>query len=276
MPKEDKTPQEVVVDDELEVKPKANESDESIEVDLEDKPKEVKKDEPKYASLEDIEKLRKQLNGVSSTLRHVKDIPSQIEELKQAIASNRDMTLREKSEAKDELDELVEGGHWKEAVNRLAEKKTQEILRFREEAIFRQQSEQESVRRLEENKHTVLEKYPDLADGESELAQLYIKVRNENPWFNRNEAGPLLAMYKMEEELKKDGRLDSFTQKVVDKEVLRQARAGASKVGSPTNGKSNTIILTKEQKEFCDSAGLKYEDYGKSLRQINTNRTVEV
>jgi hypothetical protein len=270
-PKKDLT--DPIID--LQEKEEIKEQD-GIEIDLDPKT-ETKKEEPQYVTAAQLEKLQKQFNGISQTLRHVKDIPSQIAELKQSISSNRTLTNVEKKEAKDELDEMLEKGDWRTPVNRLAEKRFNELMEERDRQYQAQQAQHQKLTTLEANKKSVRDKYPDIDDHDSEIARRYQKVISEKPQYLQNEFGPTLAMRDMEDELRSEGRLDEFTRQVVQKEVARQVRVGAGAVPrNVVNSSSNKIMLTKEQKAFCDAHDLKYEDYGKYARKNSNKEGVEV
>lgn len=242
----------------------------SIEVDLEDKQDASKaKDEPKYVTVDDLQKIQKQLNGVSQTIRHVRDIPSQIEEIKKSISQNKGLTSVEKKEAKDELDEMLEKGDWRTPVERLAEKRFNELMADRERQTQTENQRQQKLNLLESNKSAVRQKYPEIDEQDSEIAKRYQKVLYEKPHYLSSEFGPVLAMRDMEDELRADGRLDEFSRQAVEKEVIRKTRAGAG--GLPATSAQSTgskIMLTSQQKEFCDSHNIKYQDYGKIARQI--------
>ena len=245
-----------------------------LEVDLEPK-KEVAKEEPRYVTAEQFDKLQKQFNGVSKTLRHVEGVPSQIAEL-QKVINSRFATSAKKEEAKDELDDLLEKGDWRTPVNRLAEQKFNELMVERERQTQVQQEKNQKLSILLNNQKIVRDKYPDIDDSDSEIARKFQKVINEKPEYLNNEFGPTLAMRDMEDELRLEGRLDEFSKKAVEKEVARQTRVGAT--GVPKNaisGNGNKIMLTKEQREFCDSVGMKYEHYGKFAKQGSPKEGVE-
>ena len=240
--------------------------EESLEVDLEPK-KEVAKEEPKYVTADQLDKLQKQFNGISKTLRHVEGVPSQIAEL-QKVINSRFASPAQKTEAKDELDEMLEKGDWRTPVNRLAEKRFNEMMDERDKQAQINQQKILKMSALSSSQKLVRDKYPDIDDQESEIARRFQKVINEKPEYLDNEFGPTLAMRDMEEELRKEGRLDEFTKQVVDKEVARQVRVGASGVPrNPVGTSGNKITLTKEQRAFCDNVGMKYEDYGKYAKK---------
>lgn len=260
-------PKEVTVDDVKDEK--------GVEVNLE---KPQKKEEPKYVTASELEEVRKQLNGISSTMRHVKAIPEQIEELRRQVSQNRTMTPAEKKEAGDDLDAMLEQGNWRTPVETLAERKVQEILRKREEEDFRRKAESDKLSTLEQSKKFVRERYPDIDDPDTEVAKSYLQVLNEHPEYLRSEYGPKLAMRDMEDKLREDGKLDQFTKKAVDKELQRQARTKATSApSSPASGiKGGKVVLTKEQKEFCDFKDIPYETYAKMLQTQSASGRHEV
>jgi len=261
MPKELKEQDEVVIEHE---KPEKEIEKPGVEVDLDAKPE--KKEEPQYVKLEELQKLQKQFNGISSTIRQIKDIPSKIESLEKVLNS-RFATASEKKEAKDELDEMLEKGDWRTPVKQLAQKEFQEMMARQQAEWSELQARSVKMSTLEKSKQTVRERYPDIDDPDSEISRKYQKVLAENPQYLQNEFGPTLAMRDMEDELRQEGRLDEFSKKIVEKEIIRQTRAGIGAV--PKNNvqtSGNKIVLTKEQKDFCDANDIKYQDYAKFLR----------
>lgn len=269
------TPQEIVVDDDIKDKPTKDDASKdsvALEIDIDKKAeKKEEKSEPKYVTVDELEKIRKANNALQYSNRKLE---TKIEELTEVLRSSGS-SRAEKKEAKDELDELVESGDWKTAVRKLATEEAHNILKSRDEELTTERKRQEVHGRLEASKTRVLDKYPDLNDPDSELSRRYIKIKNEYPHFLRNEMGPELAMYKMEEELRTEGRFDEYTKKAVEKEVLRQARAGASQVGRSTAATNGKVVLTKEMKEACDANGWNYEDYAKMVNQLQKNSQVE-
>ena len=271
--KEDKTQDitEPVVDVEEKEEPKKQDE---LEVDLDPK-KEGAKEEPRYVKVEELEKLQKQFDGISKTIRHIKDIPGQIAEL-QKVISSRFATPTQKDVAKDELDDLLEKGDWRTPVNRLAEKRFNELMEERDRQAQLRDEQNKRIGTLESNKKTVRDKYPDIDDPDSEIAKRYQKIVQSKPEYLANEFGPTLAMRDMEDELHSEGRLDEFSKKAVEKEVARQTRVGASAIPRSTvPSNSNKIMLTKEQRDFCDSVGLKYENYGKYAKKLQTTTAKE-
>lgn len=265
-PKEEVVVKEDITDSVVSGNEPVEKEGQEVEVDLNPAP-EVKKEEPKYVTAEHFEKLQKQFNGISQTLRHVKDIPGQIAELQKTMSS-RFASPAQKAEAKDELDEMLEKGDWRTPVNRLAEKRFNELMTEREQQVQAQQAQHQKLVVLETNKNAVRSKYPDIEEPDSEIARRYQKVISEKPQYLQNEFGPVLAMRDMEDELRSEGRLDEFTKQVVEKEVARQTRVGAGFVPRGTaSPNGNKVILTREQKSFCDSVGLKYEDYAKHAKR---------
>ena len=57
-------------------------------------------------------------------------------------------------------------------------------------------------------------------------------------------------MYRMEEKMRQMGKVPPTVQPVVDKEVNRLIRAGASSVVGHKASPNGKITLTREQKEF--------------------------
>jgi hypothetical protein len=62
------------------------------------------------------------------------------------------------------------------------------------------------------------------------------------------------------------GKTPASAKPIVDREVNRLVRAGASSVIGKTASPNGKITLTKEQKEFCDHYKIPYERYAKNLK----------
>ena len=235
---------------------------------------EEKKEAPKeqYVSVDELKRIEKQMNQVAGALRVSEKSKGQLEKKIEELEGR--LSGRNKPEAVDDLDAKLESGDWRTPVETLAEKKVNEILsrRQQEETVRAQEAERLSV--LEDSKKQVRERYADIDDPSSEIAQRYMKVLNSKPKFLRNEFGPVLAMREMEDELRQEGRLDEFTKKVVDKEVERRARASGASLRPGSPAKSETTVLSKEQKEFCKQHGVAEEAYLKTLKSIS-NRSSE-
>jgi len=249
-------PQKEVVIDDLKEKETQTPEDQS-------KQKEPQKGE-KYVTLEELEKIRlqneqltKQLNSQSYQLRKLGE---QIQTFQQPPVQSPPQEPVQQG-AKDKWDQLVET-NWKEAVKGLASEAYEEKKRLETEIQKQQFMQQKFNNTLFQSQKTVLEKYPDLNDPSSELAQKFVKVLENNQDWKYESNGPLLTMYRMEEELRQEGKLDQYTKKIVDKEVARQARVGATSAPhSSVVSKSESNVLTKEEKELCDFNGIAYDGY---------------
>ena len=243
-----------------EVKPKVDE-----------KPKEEAKkaEEPQYVKVDDLKKISQQLNGISSALRtsekEKKELSKKLEDLEDRLSGKQ---IKPK-EAQDELDKMLEQGEWRTPVKKVTEATVDEILNRREAERQSREQESERLRVLEASKKKVREKYPDIDDPQSETAKGYMKVLNSNPSYLRSEIGPLLAMRDMEDEMDENHKEGS------DKEAARRARASATSLRPGTPARTETITLTKEQKEFCKASGLNETAYLNTLKSMN-NRSVEV
>lgn len=197
------------------------------------------------------------------------------EQLKQIAERLTPPPAKEAAAPADEWEQKVQKD-WKGTVQELAEKRFVELQTKQAELnrVKTREADENNIR--EQGKRTVIERYPDLNDETSEKAQIYRKVVMENPDYLTNPRGPILAMRDMEERLREEGKfIDEPTKKFVEKEVVRQARANASAPPSGVRSKANVVILSKEEKEFCDNHGLKYESYAKSKRMTSASQGVE-
>lgn len=263
---------------EPEIKPeeaKDEAQDKAIEVDL-DKPEgqvEKTSSEPKYVTVDDLEKIRKQLNGLSYMGRQFQEISRKID----SLGVQRPAPMKPEAE-KDEWDKKVET-NWKGTVEELAELKFQEMMSRREALEQQRAAQQQKITILEQSKQKVIERYPEIQDPDSEIAKKYMKILNQNQDYLRNDRGPELAMAALENEFRSEGRLDEISKRAVEKEVNRQVRTAVTTLPRSTNGSSpNKVMLTKEQREFCDNAGMKYENYAKMLKkqEVSGRQGVEV
>ena len=82
-------------------------------------------------------------------------------------------------------------------------------------------------------------------------------------------------MQDMEEELRAEGKLDSFSKKAVEQEVDRRTRATATAIPKGNQSSSKSPILTKDEKEMCDRLNIKYDSYLSSKKSLNAERQVE-
>ena len=255
---------EVVVDEDL--KP-------AVTVDL-NKPAETKPPEQKSGETDSqyLNRIKQFENQMNASRRVTEGLKRDMEEIKRLV-SQRNAPEPQPVATQDELDRMVEAGQWKQAVEKLAEKKAMEIM----EKQNSQRTMTESLARrneiLEKSKKAVLERYPELdpeaGDPESEVAKAYVQVWNENPDLWQNERGVLVAMTLMEQRLKS-------SKPSVPEDSSRRVRASAvSTPPSRTGVKSGIIQLTKEQKQFCDENRIPYDRYARSLQGIETNGSVE-
>ena len=237
----------------------------SIVVDL-DKPQDSKEAKPqqteKYVTVEELKSIQKQMNGMSAALRNVEKISRQINEL-QSVISNPKVTPKEKLEAKDELDELVEV-NWKKAVSKIADGVIEEKLKTLELQNQTRQAEYMTSQTLEKSKQEAASKHPELLDESSEKSQVYMRILNQHPEYLHNPYGPKLAMHDMEEELG------------IKSSVSKPQRINATYIPRSTSSSNpNRITLTPDQKEFCDHNGIKYEDYARNYKVVNNDKQTE-
>ena len=219
--------------------------------------------EKQYVTLEQLEEIRKQLNGLSYIGRKFNDVDSKLNKLLTNAPTSPKPIVDPSSVDPDDV--LLEKD-WKAAVRKQARAEAENMFAEQRAQSERERVVQESKVTLEKSKKSVIDRYPDIMDNSSEISQRYTRIINENPEYLNNDYGPILTMRDMEDELRKEGRLDEFSKKAVDIEVQRRARAdGASaSKGSSGNG-TKSISLTPEQKAAADSMGIKYEAYAKVL-----------
>jgi len=248
----------------------------SVELETDIKPEvkpevktEVKKEEPQYVKIDDLKKITKQLDGISSAYRSSEKDKKELASKLEALEARLSGKAIKPSEAQDEMDKLLEQGDWRTPVGRVAEETVSRILKQREaeQATFNQQASR--TQKYELAAKTVYDKYPELHDPNSEITKTWMRVVNDHPEWHGEPLGPIATMNAMEEILDEQDMTNN------DAESKRRARVNATSVRPGTPAKTQTITLTKEQKEFCKSAGLSEESYLKTLKGMN-NRQVEV
>lgn len=269
-------PQEVKIEEEIK-KPADTPSDVQVEFDDNNQPikkEEAKKETPQTLSAENFQKYQTEIDKkLNASFYGQRKIEEQLKEIAQRL---QPPPAKEVATPSDEWDQKVQKD-WKGTVQELAEKRFQElkVKEIEQSKITAREQQENQIR--EDSKRKVLEKYPDLNDESSERAQLYRQIVMANQDYLYNPRGPVLAMRDMEEKLREEGKLvDDPTKRMVEKEVQRQARANGGQPPAGVRGKSNVIVLSKEEKEFCDNHGLKYESYAKSKRMTSTSQGVEV
>lgn len=257
--------------DEKEIEPK--ESEVVVELDENNSPvktEEPKKQEPSYVTKEEFERLAKASNYTNGALRKIQEFIEKEKVSKPVISASKP------KEDMDEYDELVQKD-WKQAVRKLSQAEYSELRRQEREQEQAEAEKNRNLNLLENNKRKVLEKHSELMDEMSEKAKIYQQVITEHPEYLGNPFGPVLAMRDMEDRLHEQGYVDEPTKKILEKEVLRQTRASASTIGrGASSSPTKTITLTKEQRELCDSFGIKYENYASVSQNLTKNQGVEV
>ena len=258
---------------------KPEEKEITVELDENNKPvkqEENKSVEPKYVTVDELEKERKKF------YYNQRKQQDEIENLKRQLTAQPQAQPQQeprKEAPVSEWDAKLQN-NWKGTVEELAdaraEAKFNELSKRLQEQSRIEYDKQRNFNLLEENKKKVLDKHKELFDDESDKSGVYRQGLQEHPEYLSNPFGPVLAMRDMEDKLKENGQLDNSTQKIVEKEVMRQARAGAGTIpkGTSSNGRTS-ITLTKDQKELCDANGWKYQDYAANLKMLSTNKGVE-
>ena len=237
---------------------------------VESKAKEEKpKEEPKYVDIAELKKLTEKLNGISFSLRtnekSEKELSKKLEDLETRL-SGRSI---KPAEAQDELDKLLEQGEWRKPVAIIAEETVERILKQREAEQHNFQQQSQRVQKYEVAVKTVYDRYPELKDPESNITKTWMKVVNDHPEWHGEPLGPIAAMHAMEEILEKDSDGEESA------EAKRRARVNATSVRPGTPAKTQTIALTREQKEFCKNSGISEDKYLQTLKSMS-NRSSEI
>jgi len=200
-------------------------------------------------------------NKVYAHDRILSNVQKSIEELKNIMLQNSSQMSNQQEQKLDEIDKLAQTD-WKAAVSKISETKAREILENDRKKIEIQREKDEVSQVMERNATLVATKHSELDDPDSEKSKIFQEILNNNPRWRTSPDGPLLTMYSMEEELRKRGY-------VIDSPVIKQERS-ATATSLPSSRPVNTgnkIVLTREQREFCEQNGLSYEDYARTLRK---------
>lgn len=259
-------PEELDQTEELQQSEIAETPDGGVEVSIgeeTEQPQDQVKEAEQKPQEDDSQKLK---NRLGYQERQIQKLQQQLEAMSKP---SQPASQPEKEVPVSELDKMVQEGRWQEAVSKLAEQRAKEI--FQEEQMrIQQQSEQQRLQsEIEKNAQLALERHPELNDATSEKAQIWLDILNQNPRWRQSPDGPLLTMYRLEEELRRKGYdIDGSIKRSVESEKERIARAQATATHASRPVSSNKITLTKEQREFCDLNGIKYEDYARNLTRV--------
>jgi hypothetical protein len=238
-----------------------------VVVDLDKKPVSKQADQPKEPPKpqQDFSKLN---NTIAYQTRQLEKAMRELDEMRKQIAS-RPVQTAPASEPADEIDEIAQKD-WKQGVKRVVLPEVQAEIKqeFERREQERQKKEREAAAEaeLDRSKKRVMERYPTVEEEGSEEQRVYLEVLNEDKSLLSNIHGPEIAMYRMEDRLRQMGRTPSSLKPIVDREVNRLARAGASSVVGHQASPNGKITLSKEQREFCDHYNIPYEQYAKNLK----------
>lgn len=216
-------------------------------------------------------------NKVYAHDRILTNVQKSIEELKNIMLQSSSTITQEQGKELDEIDKLAQTD-WKAAVGKIAETRAREILNTEKQQI-NQAKEQEAIAQImETNSQLVLSRHSELEDATSEKSQIFQDILNNNPRWRTSPDGPLLTMYEMENELRKRGYdVDGSVKSKVDVETNRLTRVTTSTLPvSRTTTTGNKIVLTREQREFCDQNGIKYDDYARTLKKSGDKGGIEI
>ena len=252
-----------------------------VSVETQDTPKEEVQEEPKVVVKEEKPKVdgeQSWKNKVFAQDRIIQKLNREMEEIKQQrVVEIPSSTKQEVVTELDEIDKLAQTD-WKAAVNKLAERQTREILQKEREGIKEQQELLQVKSTMENNTQSVVTKHPELNEEGSEKSTIFQSILSNNPRWRTSPDGPLLVMYEMENELRKRGYdVEGNVSQKVEKEVSRITRvSGTSLPSSRQTISTNKIVLSREQREFCDQNGMSYEDYARTLSKSRGKEGVEV
>ena len=243
-----------------------------IEVNLDEnnqvvKPEVKKVEEPKYVRAEDLNEAIRKSNA--AFFAEQRKTQARLDEIAQGIKP------KAPDVPQDEWDEKIQKD-WKGTVRELARLEAQELRKQEIETQRVRDEETKSSQLLENNKRTVMQRHPELEDVSSEKYMLFRQIVEKTPDYKTNPFGPVLAMRDMEDELRSQGKLiDEPTKKIVDNEVNRRARTSATVVPNGNGSSVNKIVLTKDEKQYCDDHRIKYETFASTKQKLSTQREIE-
>ena len=222
-------------------------------------------------------------NKVYAHDRILSNVQKSIEELKSIMLNNTSASTitTEQVDKLDEIDKLAQSD-WKAAVAKIAETRTREILSAENKKIEQAKENETSAQIIEKNAQLVISRHTELEDPASEKSTIFQNILTDNPRWRVSPDGPLLVMYEMERELRKRGyAVGDYADSGVRQNVAESARISrvaatnlpASRIISATG---NKIVLTREQREFCDQNGVKYEDYARTLSKTGGKEGITI
>ena len=229
----------------------------AVEVPLTKTPEAAK---PAELSLTDIAKaledLKKQFNGVSYTVRQLKDKPPVVTP-----------TVATTPQTADVLEKLLEDGKTEEYVERVAEKKFEAKWAAKEAEQYAEREAAARRTKYASAEAEVLSVYPELnsLDQHPEIAAVWSQAISANPDLLQEVRGPVLMMREMEKLMAAQGQQPRSYQRVTAESRLPggpKRPVGVTPITRPGSS-APTYTLTREQKEFCDANGIKYEHYAK-------------
>lgn len=233
---------------------------------VEQEPKE--KEKPKPEDKPDVLK-----NKVYAQDRIISRLQKEIDELRQK--SGTAVSVQQLEPKLDDLDELAQKD-WKLAVSKLSEQKFRELQAQENKRISEERHFIEEQNLMEKNSEAVLNRHPELNDPSTEKSQIFQTILNNNPRWRISPDGPLLTMYELENELRKRGYDIDGVGKKIESEQERLARVSATGLMTPKPANNQgKVVLTREQKEFCDINGISYEEYARTLRKAG-ERGIEI
>ena len=166
-------------------------------------------------------------------------------------------------------------------MTRLADQRATAIIQQREQQTLIEQDAMSRKQLLESSISKVTTIYPELAeqtgDPTSEVSKTFTRLMNQNPDLLSNPRGPEVVMYEMEREMIGTGQTPRSWQAATKLANGAPANRVAVTTLAPSRQAlpSNKVVLTREQKDFCDRQGIKYEDYAKVSRTLESTGGVE-
>lgn len=254
-------------EEEVEIEKEEEKEEKTIEVSTEEK-----KQEPKVVTAEEFEKERKRsefLNRkLDKTLKRIDEMTQKFQGVNVQPQKTVPEVEQDISKLTNEQIDTIAQNDWQKAVDIKAELSARKVFEEKEAKVKQQEEQTKITSQLETSKKKVRARYSDIDDENSDNAQLYMKVLNEDPSLLSNVHGPELAMHRMEDMMRDQGKtplpIREEVNKQVESEIQRRERTGAGGLQagrSPSN--NDKVSLTQSEVDFADNAGIPRSEFAK-------------
>lgn len=181
----------------------------------------------------------------------------------------------------DEADKLAQSGDWKGAVRIVSALETKKIIEAQKKEADKVAEAEEIKVQMDNNVEKVMSIWPEVGDPASEVSQIFQRILSKNPRWKHSPDGPLLTLNETERELRRlgydvDSRYAGGEKVKSGTEKKNEKVPDASLPPSNQVSSQSKVVLTKEQRDFCDAHGVSYTEYASSLKRSSGVEGVEV